>query len=64
MELNKIEKVIFLKIGENIINICEINKNFYAYQTNKYICIVNINTFKEKRRIKYEYGKNIYKYND
>ena len=64
VELNKIEKVIFLKIGENIINICEINKNFYAYQTNKYICIVNINTFKEKRRIKYEYGKNIYKYND
>ena len=61
---NKIEKVTFLKNGQNINNICDINNNYFAYQTNNYICIVNINTFKEKRRIRYGNTININKYND
>ena len=61
---NKIEKVAFLKVWQNIINICDINKKNFAYQTNQFIAIVNINTFKENRRIKYESRNSINKYND
>ena len=61
---NKIEKVTFLKNGQSINNICDISKKYFAYQTNNYICIININTLKEKRRIRYGQTNNIYKYND
>ena len=38
---NKIEIVTSLKAWQSIINICDINKKCFAYQTNQYISIVN-----------------------
>ena len=53
-----------MTLGFTVNNICGINKKYFAYQTNNYICIININTLKEKRRIRYGQTNNIYKYND
>jgi hypothetical protein len=56
--LNKAENGIEIKCNlpteDSILNMCEISEIYFAYQSYGYIHIIHSNTFKERRRIKYD----------
>ena len=51
---NSIEIKCILRTEDNILNMCEINKIYFAYQSYMCIHIIYSNTFKERKRIKYD----------
>ena len=59
-EENNIEKLFTLNFKQSIKDICKISNKYFAYQTEDFIYILNMKTFAEKIKIKYEYHKSSY----
>ena len=71
-EETNFKKILFIDYDEEDItkkvrNICLMNKNYFAYLTKQCIHIIDVNTFKEEKKIEYENKSGDYfikKYND